>query len=97
MAMKKVRVRNSTADTGIRARIVHFLEQVQFTLDVAQGAQQTQPNVATGDRGVTIYEDFNEKIIATGQFPLDPNGPNIAVVVSGDQTNGYNLAFEAFT
>lgn len=94
--MRAVRVQNQTTDANIRARIVHYLASVQFTLDVAQGQQQTNTQVATGQRGVTIYEDFNEKIIAVGQFDLQPNGPNVKVIVTGDEINGYNLGFASF-
>jgi hypothetical protein len=96
MASKKIRVTNHTTDTGIRARIIHFQAQVQLTLDVPQGAQSPiQPNVATGDRGVIIYEDLNEEVIATSHFVLDQNGLNVDLIITGS-AGAYDLSFAAF-
>lgn len=95
-ANKKVRIVNKTDDTGIRIRCVHFKHDLQFTRDVQKGQLQLVQGVDPGDRGIIIYEDLNETVIATGHFTLEASGKNVEVTVFGDKTAGYKLSYKLF-
>jgi hypothetical protein len=90
---KRVRVQNLTSDgTSIRVFIIHLHPGIRAIFDVQQG-QYTQNNHMTpGDRGVIVYDDFQEKVIATGSFVL--GAQNVRVIVAGDAIAGYTLSYE---
>jgi hypothetical protein len=93
---KKVRITNNTADTGIRAMVVHFNPRIRFWRDVPRNQQKLVSGVDIGHRGVIVWEDLNEEIIATGKFELTSGGKNVDVIVSGDQEAGYQIGFAEF-
>lgn len=92
---KKVRISNDTDDTGIRVRCVHFKHEYHFTRDVARGKQVLIEGVDVGDRGLVVYEDLNEEVIATGHFKIEAAGKNIEVKVIGKMGN-YTLSYKVF-
>ncbi len=90
--LKKVRIHNNTTDqTFVRVYITHFQANTGLTADVAPGQFVQNNHMTQGHRGVVVYEDFNENVIATGEFVLQDQ--NIKVFISGSSGTGYSVSY----
>ncbi len=90
--LRKVRLANNTSDqTSLRIYVEHFDVNTRLVADVPSGQYVQNNHMAQGHRGVIVYDDFTEEIIAVDRFTLKNSG--VKVVVSGDAATGYTVSF----